>query len=202
MSKGFTIKATAPTPKKSDDEFDLDSNDVETDKNIEKKAVGKNVEKSDEETDEETDQYKKQLNRYKNSEESQSDMFEPNCETDDSYRRKEISLIDDKCKPYLYLGIPKPIYKNIITPAKRVQEQLTKHFNFGDDYFKGVKLSVSNTYVQDFKMKNERYVGLLAKEFEMRKAAKAFSKSKLSDTVILTLLNYLLINLMIIFFAK
>jgi hypothetical protein len=36
--------------------------------------------------------------------------------------------------------------------------------------------------VNDFKRKNERYIGLLAKEFEMRKAAKAFSKSKLADT--------------------
>jgi hypothetical protein len=39
-----------------------------------------------------------------------------------------------------------------------------------------------NEYVKDFRNKNDRYISLLAKEFEMRKAAKAFSKSKLSDT--------------------
>jgi hypothetical protein len=37
-------------------------------------------------------------------------------------------------------------------------------------------------YVNEFKSKNERYISLLAKEFEMRKAAKSYSKTKISDT--------------------
>ena len=36
--------------------------------------------------------------------------------------------------------------------------------------------------IREFKNKNEKYISLLAKEFEMKKAAKAFSKIKISDT--------------------
>ncbi len=36
--------------------------------------------------------------------------------------------------------------------------------------------------VRDFKNKNEKYISLLAKEFEMKKAAKSFAKAKISDT--------------------
>jgi len=122
------------------------------------------------------------LDRYKKSTESESDQFAPDCRTDDSYRKNENSLLDDKCKPYVYVDIPEAKKENIFTPAKRVQELMTEFYqermeligSFNNDYIQKA--------VNDFKNKNERYVGLLAKEFEMRKAAKAFSKSKLSDT--------------------
>jgi hypothetical protein len=122
------------------------------------------------------------LDRYKKSTESESDQFAPDCRTDDSYRKNENSLLDDKCKPYVYVDIPEAKKENIFTPAKRVQELMTEYYqermeligSFNNDYIQKA--------VNDFKNKNERYVGLLAKEFEMRKAAKAFSKSKLSDT--------------------
>lgn len=123
----------------------------------------------------------KQIDRYKKSTESSGDNFDPECNTDDSYRKNEDSLIDAKCKPYLYVDIPTVSAKDVFTPANRVQQLLTDYFNqrIQDGGF-------DNAYVQklvnDFKNKNDRYIGLLAKEFEMRKAAKAFSKSKLSDT--------------------
>lgn len=163
------------------DDYDWDDSE-DSDGETDGKVKSPSSQESEEEED--ADDSVESTNRYKNSEESHSDMFQPNCETDDSYRKKEISLIDEKCKPYLYLDLPKPVYESIITPAKRVQEQMTKHFAFGDgyDYFRGISLAEMNKYVQEFKSKNERYIGLLAKEFEMRKAAKAFSKSKISDT--------------------
>lgn len=123
----------------------------------------------------------KQIDRYKKSTESSGDNFDPECNTDDSYRKNEDSLLDAKCKPYLYVDIPTVSAKDVFTPANRVQQLLTDYFNqrIQDGGF-------DNAYVQklvnDFKNKNDRYIGLLAKEFEMRKAAKAFSKSKLSDT--------------------
>ena len=145
---------------KKDDEEDKDEKDGDTDNNI---------------------------NRFKDSQEANSDMYEPECITDDSYRQKESLLLDEKCKPYVYVNLPKPIFKNIITPAKRVQEQLTEFYKYGiptSSYHADRKLPLSHAtkWLNEFKQKNERYVGLLAKEFEMRKAAKAFSKSKLSDT--------------------
>ena len=129
-----------------------------------------------------------QINRYKESNPSEKDTFVPKCETDESFRSNEDLLLDALCKPYVYLDIPKANYKNIITPAKRVHEQLTEHFlkPFHDSWQDKTIARVTNEdakrWVSEFKTRNERYIGLLAKEFEMRKAAKAFSKSKLSDT--------------------
>ena len=122
------------------------------------------------------------LDRYKKSTESESDQFAPDCRTDESYRKNENSLLDDKCKPYVYVDVPEVKKENTFTPAKRVQELMTEYYQERMELI----CSFNNDYIQkavnDFKNKNERYVGLLAKEFEMRKAAKAFSKSKLSDT--------------------
>ena len=90
-------------------------------------------------------------------------------------------LLDEQCREYLYVTLPKANYDNIITPAKRVQQLLSEYY---DRSIKEGILSEEKIkeYVNEFKSKNERYVSLLAKEFEMRKAAKAFSKTKISDT--------------------
>ena len=122
-----------------------------------------------------------ELDRYKESAESQRDQFSPECKTDDSYRKNENSLLDEKCKPYLYVDVPTVNAKNVFTPPKRVQELLSEYYaeRIADGAFDNAYVQ---TLVNDFKNKNDRYIGLLAKEFEMRKAAKAFSKSKLSET--------------------
>ena len=41
---------------------------------------------------------------------------------------------------------------------------------------------VTDNLLTSFKQKNDRYISLLAKEFEMRKAASKFSKAKISNT--------------------
>ena len=118
---------------------------------------------------------------YKDSNESWEDQFAPNCETDDSFRQNESMLLDEKCKEYEYVNIPKPILKNIITPANRVHDLFTEFYNKAVTE-KWMPPNKATELLNEFKRKNERYIGLLAKEFEMRKAAKSFSKSKLSDT--------------------
>ena len=156
------------------------SSDEKSEEQAENTQGANNTNETDNEEfgDEETEP---DFDRYKKSVESDRDQFSPECRTDDSYRQNENSLLDEKCKPYLYLDIPTVNAKNVFTPAKRVQELL------GNYYSEAISEGrFDNAYVQklvnDFKNKNDRYVGLLAKEFEMRKAAKAFSKSKLSDT--------------------
>lgn len=158
------------------------------DKKQEKKT-GSNSPEQDENEKSEAEEVKDdgEINRFKDSQESNFDQYDPECTTDDSFREKESLLLDEKCKSYVYVNLPKPNLANIITPAKRVQQQLTDFYKFGipiSAYTSDRKLPLSDAtkWVNEFKRKNERYVGLLAKEFEMRKAAKAFSKSKLSDT--------------------
>ena len=71
--------------------------------------------------------------------------------------------------------------KNIITPAKKVQELLAKDFQDQElqGYFKkGFKDEIYN----DFKKKNDKFVALLAKEFEMKKAARVYGKRKIAST--------------------
>ena len=163
-------------PEKGKNSKSSDENSEDKTENTEGSSNTDNTESDDSEFEQEPE-----LDRFKNSAESDRDQFSPECRTDDSYRRNENSLLDAKCKPYLYLDIPTVNAKNVFTPAKRVQELLSNYYaeRIADGGF-------DNAYVQklvtDFKNKNDRYVGLLAKEFEMRKAAKAFSKSKLSDT--------------------
>jgi hypothetical protein len=131
--------------------------------------------------DDELDESGKSIKHDKLSAPGDKDQFEPTCETDENYRRNENQLLDDKCKEFVYVDFPKPNLDAIVTPAKRVQELLTNTYQkFVNEKIitptKGIEL------LNEFKRRNERYVSLLAKEFEMRKAAKAFSKSKLSDT--------------------
>ena len=74
----------------------------------------------------------------------------------------------------------------MVTPAARVQELLSEYYDerIGADQYGqySIKPEFVTKLVSEFKSRNERYVGLLAKEFEMKKAAKAFSKAKVSDT--------------------
>ena len=144
----------------------------------ESESSADDVDGEDSEDDSETSS---ELDRYKESAESERDQFSPECKTDDSYRKNENSLLDEKCKPYLYVDVPTVNAKNVFTSPKRVQELLSEYYTerIADGVFDNAYVQ---TLVNDFKNKNDRYIGLLAKEFEMRKAAKAFSKSKLSET--------------------
>jgi hypothetical protein len=117
------------------------------------------------------------INRFKESQNTRDDV-EPRCETDENFRRNETSLIDKKAREYVYVNIPQPNLKKIITPAKRVQELLTTEFS---DQRKDYE-TIANGLYNDFRKKNERFISLLAKEFEMRKAADKFAKAKTSDT--------------------
>ena len=188
-----------------DSDGDYDESDSESDYDTEEDEDGQpqqsdKSKKSDEESEQQKDETKSstestedgeesedeteptsELDRFKKSVESQRDQFSPECKTDDSYRKNENSLLDAKCKPYLYVDVPTINPKNVFTSTKRVQELLSEYYanQISDGAFDN---AYAQKLVNDFKNKNDRYIGLLAKEFEMRKAAKAFSKSKLSDT--------------------
>lgn len=169
-----------------DDETDEDGQPQQSDESeksdekSEQKQQTKPSVEDGEDSDDETETTS-EMDRYKESMESMRDQFSPECKTDDSYRKNENSLLDAKCKPYLYVDVPTVNPKNVFTSSKRVQELLSTYY--AEQMENG---AYDNAYVQqlvsEFKNKNDRYIGLLAKEFEMRKAAKAFSKSKLSDT--------------------
>jgi hypothetical protein len=125
----------------------------------------------------EIDENGNKINRDKRSQNADKDI-EPKCETDEAFRNNEQKLLDAKSRTYFYAELPTPILKNIITPVARVHEILTEEFKSQcTDYD-----SVVQTLYDQFRKKNERYIGLLAKEFEMRKAASKFAKAKVAST--------------------
>ena len=149
-----TDKSDADTSGNGDYDFD-ESSDEENDSESEESDVGASI------------------NRYKESAES---YRQPVCKTDEEFRRNETSLLDEKSKRYIYANVPTANLQNIVTPANRVNEQILNHYSESYPNLSGQKL------LNEFRAKNDKYIGLLAKEFEMRKAAKSFSKSKLSNT--------------------
>ena len=175
-----------------DSDYDMDNGEDGNSVNSDEQSDDTTDKKSNEPTnsndfesemDEDSQDEGSETNHHKESKESNfdSDDFDPNCITDDNYRRNEMTLLDEKCKPYVYVNMPTPNLSYIITPAKRVQELMTEDFaeQIENGYLTNEK---ANGYVQDFRNRNERYISLLAKEFEMRKAAASFSKAKQSDT--------------------
>jgi hypothetical protein len=130
--------------------------------------------KSDEKT--EDSKSGNQINRFKPTQSvAGEDDFEPTCETDEAYRENEYKLLDEKSKDYSYLNVPTPIMSEILTPASIVHKQM-------QEFWSPNKRAEQDALVKEFKNNNDRYISLLAKEFEMRKAAEKFSKTKVSNT--------------------
>ncbi len=149
----------------------------ESDSKSTKSSNDSEKESGTEDKDDEKKQEAKTLNREKESSvQKEQDDFEPICETDETFRQREAELLDKRSKPYMYLDLPKANLKKIVTPVSRVQEMLTEFYNANID------AATRKRAVQTYKSKHERYIALLAKEFEMRKAAKAYAKKKVSET--------------------
>jgi hypothetical protein len=122
--------------------------------------------------DEETDESLEDSYLDASGEYEQNEDFEPVCETDENFRRNEVQLLDEQSKEYLYIHLPKPIYKNILTPHSIVHKHLSDYYS----------QKTCSTLLSKFKEKNDKFISLMAKEFEMRKSAKVFSKVKVSET--------------------
>lgn len=160
------------------DEGEVFASDEDEDEEPEESVKSKQTTEfgDSDETDEDDEEADHAINREKEGSPYSEDE-QPECMTDEEYRKHEGELLDEKSLEYTYATIPTPNLKNIITPAKRVNDQIMEHHK---NHFSH---SVSpSQLLKDFKNKNDRYISLLAKEFEMRKAAKSYSKSKFSDT--------------------
>jgi hypothetical protein len=176
-----------------DDSDDYEELDLEEDENgslnssgfesseFEDKGLGTGESNEDDSKndDQESEETSKKLNNYKNSNYSMHDQFSPGCETDDNFRANEGQLLDEKCKNYRYFDLPEPVMQNLVTPARVVNHNLSKFFQSHRTAYSEASI---NEWTKEFKNKNEKFVNLLVKEFEMRKAAKAYNKAKISDT--------------------
>ena len=165
----------------SDDDEDTDTDGEGEEQG--KKSESKSNNDGDDGEGQEGEESGTSLNRDKDSKASNYDQFEPTCETDENFRKNETSLLSAESKNYVYGKIPQPNLDAIVTPAKRVQEILSEYYFVRTSEHRSEGFEKQYTEkVKEFKSKNDRYVGLLAKEFEMKKAARAYAKAKVSNT--------------------
>lgn len=103
--------------------------------------------------------------------------IDPTSYTDEFFRKKEKSLLSTDSLDLVYATLPTPNLKNIVVPVAEVVHTLKEYYaNSSTDP------SIIQTVYTEFMRRNDGYISLLAKEFEMKKAATAYKKSKRSDT--------------------
>jgi hypothetical protein len=102
--------------------------------------------------------------------------FVPQSRTDENFRKNEEKLIDTGDMESVYITIPTPNTKDIITSVAIVNKGLNSFYGASARRATGTRL------LSEFKQKNEDYVMLLAKEFEMKKAARSYKLAKISDS--------------------
>jgi len=168
----------SPNSDSDDSEFDEYEQDEDDFQESDETETESGKMDSDEDSEEEEDDSKEKTEFDDSTDENQQpkESFEPECKTDENFRANENSLLDPSSQEYVYINLPKAYISNIITPAKEANDIITKHFTMYPDRYS------TAPNVEQFKKTNSRYVSMLAKEFEMKKAASLYSKRKVSDT--------------------
>ena len=115
---------------------------------------------------------------------------EPESKTDTNFRNNESELVSDEAKPYRYLNIPTNIdLKNVIINYSDLYELYHKHY---EDMREGWRtedgsgqVKYSTEKFKEFRTRNKKVVEYLAKEFEMKKAAKDHARAATANSGIL-----------------
>jgi len=117
--------------------------------------------------------------------------YEPESETDNNFRNNESELVSDEAKPYKYLNIPTNInLKDVIVDFSDIYEKYREYWagdttgRYGSSTGEEQR-TYSTELFKDFRNKNKKVVEYLAKEFEMKKAAKEHSRAATANSGIL-----------------
>ena len=104
--------------------------------------------------------------------------YKPSSITDNNFRNKEELLVDDSDGTYEYVNLPKSNLKKIIIDYKDVHSEIREHYVDADSHYEASNqiLEAGKSFIE-FRNKNKKTVEYLAKEFEMKKAADAHSRS-------------------------
>jgi len=183
----------------TDSSSQSDSTDEESEE--EETATGENGEETDEDSEDESDASgegeeeseddsedgEEKLDKEPKSgtdgagEDSETpDPQEPESITDKKFRERERELIADGVEVFTY-NLPKPMLDRIIMPNKIFLD------NFYEQLANSQKLAGNNdpivaTAAKRFAEKNNRYINLLVKEFEMRKNARQYARTTVART--------------------
>ena len=104
--------------------------------------------------------------------------YKPSSITDNNFRNKEELLVDDSDGSYEYVNLPKSNLEKIIIDYKDVHSEIREHYVDADSHYEASNqiLEAGKSFIE-FRNKNKKTVEYLAKEFEMKKAADAHSRS-------------------------
>ena len=163
-------------------------NDNENEKNESSSSSGDSNEENESEGDESEENTG---GRSSGAEGGMNGKFEPESKTDRNFRNNEIELVSEEAKPYRYINLPNNVnLKHIIVNYSELYEDYKTLYS-GDrpgryDQRTGDEMMVLATEkFNDFRNKNKKVVEYLAKEFEMKKAAKSHSRAATANSGIL-----------------
>jgi len=120
--------------------------------------------------------------------------YVPHSMTDENFRSRESELVttDEKASMF-YVNLPVANLDKIIIDHKEIHKEISDHYNVsGEDYVRGDDSDDRTTEIEnagkdfvDFRSKNKKTVEYLAKEFEMKKAADAHSRTATANSGII-----------------
>ena len=118
--------------------------------------------------------------------------FEPESKTDRNFRNNEIELVSEEAKDYVYLNLPTKIdMKNVVVNFSDVYEEYREMYSstseprYSNEITGAEMLDAATKLFKDFRNKNKKIVEYLAKEFEMKKAAKEHARTATANSGIL-----------------
>jgi len=119
--------------------------------------------------------------------------YVPHSNTDENFRSRESELVttDEKASMF-YVNLPVANLDNIIIDHKEIHKVISDHYKVsGEDYVRGephdrkTEIEEAGKDFVDFRNKNKKTVEYLAKEFEMKKAADAHSRTATANSGII-----------------
>ena len=164
------------------DSDNTDNNDEDSDENGKSKYADDD---SDDDEDSDNDGNTTGQRGQQNVDEDESTEYKPSAETDNYWEDNKDKLVDDKCKDNVYANIHQ--FKNVkdfIIDYKTVLSDFkSARFNsFREDsaYGSSYKSSYQTliTEYKKFQRSNSKSVNYMVKEFEMKKAATAYTRTK------------------------
>ena len=166
------------------DSDNTDNNDEDSDESGKSKYTDDDS-NDDEDSDSDNDGDTSGQRGQQNVDEDESTEYKPSAETDNYWEDNKDKLVDDKCKDNVYANIHQ--FKNVkdfIIDYKTVLSDFkSARFNsFREDsaYGSSYKSSYSTLIAEykKFQRSNSKSVNYMVKEFEMKKAATAYTRTK------------------------
>ena len=119
--------------------------------------------------------------------------FNPESKTDHNFRNNESELISDSAKPYRYINLPNKVdLKTIIIPFSEIYEEYREMYSGKEDGDRSWRktsgeelMTAATEKFKEFRGKNKKVIEYLAKEFELKKAAKEHARTATANSGIL-----------------